>query len=239
MTFTLICRSLILYILILFLIRIMGKRQIGEMQPFELVITLIIADLATIPMAETTLPLIQGIIPLLTLVCIHYLICLLSRKSVFFRRVFSGKPVILLDPDGVNFENLQKANMNFNDLTEGLHGAGYFNLEELLYVILQTNGTITAVPRSAYAPLTADDLQINKSEATLPIIIVTKGKIMKDNMALANINESFIQKNIKKVGIKNIKDVLIMTINNTGKIYVQPKKGSFSCIETNYTGGNW
>lgn len=217
----------------------MGKRQIGEMQPFELVITLIIADLATIPMAETTLPLIQGIIPLLTLVCIHYLICLLSRKSVFFRRVFSGKPVILLDPDGVNFENLQKANMNFNDLTEGLHGAGYFNLEELLYVILQTNGTITAVPRSAYAPLTADDLQINKSEATLPIIIVTKGKIMKDNMALANINESFIQKNIKKVGIKNIKDVLIMTINNTGKIYVQPKKGSFSCIETNYTGGNW
>lgn len=239
MTFTLICRSLILYALILFLIRIMGKRQIGEMQPFELVITLIIADLATIPMAETTLPLIQGIIPLLTLVCLHYLICLLSRKSVFFRRIFSGKPIILLDPNGINFENLKKVNMNFNDLTEGLHSAGYFNLEELMYVILQTNGTMTILPRSAYAPLTANDLQLKKDPATLPIIIVTKGKIMKDNMELAQINESFILKHVKKVGIKNIKDILIMTINNNGKIYVQPKNKSFSCIETNYSGGKW
>jgi len=85
----------------------MGKRQLGEMQPFELVITLIIADLATIPMAETALPLIQGVIPLITLVCIHYLICLLSRKSVNFRRLFSGKPVILLDPQGINYENMK------------------------------------------------------------------------------------------------------------------------------------
>lgn len=239
MTFTLICRSLILYVLILFLIRIMGKRQIGEMQPFELVITLIIADLATIPMAETTLPLIQGIIPLLTLVCAHYIICLLSRKSVFFRRVFNGKPVILLDPDGVNLKNLQKVNMNFNDLTEGLHGAGYFNLEELLYVILQTNGTMTVVPRSPYAPLTANDLSIKKDPATLPIIIVTKGKLLKDNLKLAKIDEEFILNNVKNVGIKSIKDILIMTINNSGKIYVQPKNGSFTCVETNYTGGEW
>lgn len=217
----------------------MGKRQIGEMQPFELVITLIIADLATIPMAETTLPLIQGVIPVLTLVCVHYLICLLSRKSVFFRRMFSGKPVILLDPNGINFENLKKANMNFNDLTEGLHTAGYFNLEELLYVILQTNGTMTVVPRSPYAPLTASDLQIDKAPATLPIIIVNKGKFMLDNMKLAKINENFIKKQIEKVGIDNIKDIIILTINNTGKIYVQPKNGSFSCIETNHTGGNW
>ena len=107
MTFTLICRILILYIIILFLLRLMGKRQIGEMQPFELVITLIIADLATIPMAETTLPLIQGIIPLITLVSIHYLICFLSRKSVTMRKFFSGKPIILVDPNGINYKNLQ------------------------------------------------------------------------------------------------------------------------------------
>lgn len=217
----------------------MGKRQIGEMQPFELVITLIIADLATIPMAETTLPLIQGVIPLLTLVCVHYVICLLSRKSVFFRRLFSGKPVILIDPQGINFENLKKANMNFNDLTEGLHTAGFFNLEELLYVILQTNGTITAVPRSAYAPLTADDLAIKKAPATLPIIIINKGKLMKDNLKLAKIDKNFILKHVNKIGINSIKDILIMTINNSGKIYVQPNNGSFSTIETNYTGGNW
>ena len=217
----------------------MGKRQIGEMQPFELVITLIIADLATIPMAETQLPLIQGIIPLLTLVCVHYFICLLSRKSVAFRKLFSGKPVILVDPDGVNFENLRKVNMNFNDLTEGIHNAGYFNLEELLYVILQTNGTMAIVNRAPFSPLTANDMNIQKDQASLPMIIVTKGKILKENMKLANIDENFINQEVSKVGINNIKDIMLLTLNNTGKIYVQPKNGKFSTIQSNYNGGNW
>ena len=239
MTFTLICRSLILYVVILFLLRVMGKRQIGEMQPFELVITLIIADLATIPMAETTLPLIQGIIPLITLVSVHYLICLLSRKSLLMRKFFSGKPVILVDPDGVNYENLQKVNMNFNDLTEGIHTAGYFNLDEILYVILQTNGTMTIVNRAPYSPVTADDLNIKKSPATLPMILVTKGKIIKENLLKAEIDENFILNEIKKVGINSIKEILILTLNNTGKIYVQPKGKKFSTIQSNYNGGNW
>ena len=239
MTFTLISRSLILYSIILLLIRIMGKRQIGEMQPFELVITLIIADLATIPMAETQLPLIQGIIPLLTLACLHYFICLLSRKSVFFRKIFSGKPVILLDPNGVNFENLRNVNMNFNDLTEGLHNAGYFNLEELLYVILQTNGTLSVVNRSQFTPLTASDVNIDKEPATLPIIIVTKGKIMKENIKLAGVDENFVKENASKAGIDNIKDILIFTLNNNGKIYIQPRRGSFQTLQSEYKGGTW
>ena len=228
-----------MYGIILFLIRIMGKRQIGEMQPFELVITLIIADLATIPMAETQLPLIQGIIPLLTLVCIHYLICLLSRKSVMFRKIFSGKPVILIDPNGINFENLRKVNMNFNDLTEGIHNAGYFNLEELLYVILQTNGTMAIINRAPYTPVTANDLKIQKDQSTLPMIIITKGKVLKENLNIAKIDEEFIKTEIAKVGINNIKDIMILTLNNTGKIYVQPKNGKFLTIQSNYNGGSW
>ena len=239
MVFTLVCRSFILYILILFLIRLMGKRQIAEMQPFELVITLIIADLATIPMAETALPLIQGIIPLLTLVCLHYFICLLSRKSLFCRKLFNGKPIILLDPDGVNYENMKKVNMNFNDLMEGLHTAGYFNLEELLYVILQTNGTMTVVNRAQYTPVTPSDLQIEKEPASLPMILITKGQIIQDNIIKAGINENFLNKNLKKNGFSSIKDILILTMNNNGKMYVQPKVGSFKTIETNYKGGRW
>ena len=217
----------------------MGKRQIAEMQPFELVITLIIADLATIPMAETALPLLQGIIPLLTLVCLHYLICLLSRKSLFCRKLFNGKPIILLDPDGVNYENMKKVNMNFNDLMEGLHTAGYFNLEELLYVILQTNGSMTVVNRAPYSPVTPSDLQIEKEPASLPMIIVTKGKVIQDNIIKAGINENFLNKHLKKNGYKSIKEILILTLNNNGKMYVQPKVGSFTTIETNYKGGQW
>ena len=217
----------------------MGKRQIGEMQPFELVITLVIADLATIPMAETALPLIQGIIPLVTLGCVHYLICLLSRKSVIFRRLFSGKPVILLDSNGIIYENMRKVNMNFNDLLEGLHSAGYFNLEELLYVILQTNGTMTVVNRAPYAPLTANDIHIEKEQATLPMILVSKGKIMNENMKLAKIDENFILDNIKQLGFTSLKDILLLTFSNEGKIYVQGKKGKFQTAQTNYSGGVW
>ena len=216
----------------------MGKRQLGEMQPFELVITLIIADLATIPMAETALPLIQGIIPLLTLVCIHYLICLLSRKSLFFRKLINGKPIILLDPDGINYENLKRVNMTFNDLMEGIRTAGYFNLEELLYVILQTNGSMTVVNRSEYSPITAEDMKIEKQQASLPVIIVNKGKINKENLLLAQISEKFLLENIKQIGINSIKDILILTIDNYGKIYVQPLSGKFQTIETNYSKGD-
>jgi len=239
MIFTLVFRSLILYTIILFLIRIMGKRQIGEMQPFELVITLIIADLATIPMAETTLPLLQGIIPLLTLVSVHYLICFASRKSLVMRRFFSGKPIILVDPNGINYKNLQKVNMNFNDLTEGIHTAGYFNLEELLYVILQTNGTMTVINRSQYTPVTAEDLKINKEQSCLPMIIITKGKINQENLLKAKITEEFINKEINKVGIQSIKNILILTLNNNGKIYVQENGKAFKTIQSEYNGGNW
>lgn len=129
--------------------------------------------------------------------------------------------------------------MNFNDLSEGLHGAGYFNLEELLYVILQTNGTMTVVPRAPYAPLTASDIGLPKDPATLPIIIITKGKVLKDNMELAGIDEKFILKYVNKAGIKNLKDILLLTINNCGKIYVQARNKKFECIETGYTGGKW
>lgn len=155
------------------------------------------------------------------------------------RKFFSGKPVILVDPDGVNYENLQKVNMNFNDLTEGIHTAGYFNLDEILYVILQTNGTMTIVNRAPYSPVTADDLNIKKSPATLPMILVTKGKIIKENLLKAEIDENFILNEIKKVGINSIKEILILTLNNTGKIYVQPRGKKFSTIQSNYNGGNW
>lgn len=134
---------------------------------------------------------------------------------------------------------MQKVNMNFHDLMEGLHTAGYFNLEELLYVILQTNGTMTVLPRAPYAPLTPNDMQITKEQASLPMIIVTKGKILKDNLIKAQINDSFLNKQIKKVGFKSIKEILLLTLNNNGKMYIQGKSGSFKTLDTNYKGGNW
>jgi uncharacterized membrane protein YcaP (DUF421 family) len=128
--------------------------------------------------------------------------------------------------------------MTFNDLMEGIRTAGYFNLEELLYVILQTNGSMTVVNRAEYTPVTAEDMKIEKQQASLPVIIVNKGKINKENLALTQINENFLLENIKQVGIKSIKDILILTIDNYGKIYVQPTSGKFQTIETKYSKGD-
>ena len=238
MTFTIIIRSLIIYFIVLFLIRLMGKRQIGEMQPFELVITLVIADLATIPMAEPAIPLIHGIIPLIALVCLHFIISLITRKSLWFRKIINGRPVILISPDGVDFNALQKLNMNFNDLQESLRGCNYFNLEEILYAIIQTNGSLTVVPRAPFAPLTANDIGIVKDDSTLPIMIISKGKLLKNNCEMANIDYSFLEKQLSKTNVKSISSVMLATINHGGKMYIQPFKGPFETIETDYRGDN-
>ena len=217
----------------------MGKRQIGEMQPFELVVTLVIADLATIPMSDTALPLLHGIIPLICLVILHYLLCLLSRKSTRWRKLINGKPIIVIGANGVDYDALKRLNMSFNDLIEGLRTAGYFNLEEVLYGIIQTNGTLTAIPRAPYAPLTANDLSISKEQATLPLIIVAEGKINKENALIAGVDENWILSKIKQINVNNIKDVLLLTLSNTGKMYIQPKNDKFSVVNTDYKGGTW
>ena len=239
MTFTLITRSLIIYIIVLFLIRLMGKRQVGQMQPFELVITLIIADLATVPMAETTYPLVHGIFPIITLCCVHFLLSFLSRKNTTIRKIINGKPVILIDPEGINYDNLKKSNMNFSDLQESLRNQGYFNLDEILYAIIQTNGTISILPRGEFAPLTANDMNIDKEENSLPIIIVAEGKKMEDNLKLVSIDDNKLLKLINDAGFKNIKDILIITIDSSGKLYIQGKKGNYLITQLENYGGDW
>ena len=239
MTFTLIIRSIIIYTVVLMLIRIMGKRQIGEMQPFELVITLIIADLATIPMAETALPLIHGVIPLLTIVCVHYLLSFIARKSLQFRKFLNGKPIIVINPNGIDFEALKSLNMNFNDLMESLRGCNYFNIDEVLYAIVQTNGTLTVVPRAVYAPLTANDMKISKNESALPMIIISKGKYVKENLTIGKLDQNEIEKALYKANAGELKDILFATIDNNGKMYIQPYKKAFISFESGISGGEW
>lgn len=239
MTFTIIIRSIIIYLLVLMLIRMMGKRQIGEMQPFELVITLVIADLATVPMAETALPLMHGIVPLLTIVCLHYLLSFIARKSLNFRKWLNGKPIIVVNPNGIDFEALQRLNMNFNDLMEGLRTCNYFYLEEVLYAIVQTNGSLTVVPRAAYAPLTANDMHIEKTPSSLPIIIISKGKWVRENITISRLKEEDIENALNKANAGTLKDILFASIDNNGKMYIQPYQKSFISFESGLSGGEW
>lgn len=220
---TLVIRSVIIYCIVLFAVRLMGKRQIGDMQPFELVITLIIADLACIPMSDVSIPIIFGIVPLLTLVILHHLFTLLNRKSVLVRKILNGKPIIVMDEKGINYKALKSLNMTLNDLTEGLRGANCFNLQDVAYAIVETNGNISVLLKTNVSPATKEDIKKIDEQSCLNIILVNDGKIINENMQNLGLKQDFIDNILQKQQTKNLKDVLILTINSNGEVYYQEK----------------
>ena len=237
--FTLLIRCIIIYLIVLIIFRLMGKRQLGELQPFEFVITLIIADLATIPMAEINIPIIHGIIPLLTLMVLHFFISWISRKSIFMRKVINGKPVLVITPQGVNYQALKELNMNLNDLYEALRNLNYFSLDQIQYAIVETNGKMTVLPNSDNAPLCATDFNIKKEPSALPIMLINDGKFMKENLNVAKLDEQFVLSSIRKVGAYRPKDVIVCTIDNLGKMYVQVKDKPYQVIQTKHKIGDY
>lgn len=245
---TLIIRAILVYLIVLIVFRLMGKRQLGQMQPFELVLTLIIADLATIPMAESSVPILHGLVPLFTLVTVHFFLALATRSSNFLNKVISGKPVIVVNPKGIDYQAIKNLNISVDDLFEAIRGCGFFSLDEVQYAIVETNGTVNVLPKKDSSPVTVGDLKetmpqenlkLEKlkeiDETTIPITLVAEGKINKNNLKLSKLNESKLQKIIKNAGGKHIKDILILTIDGNGKIYYQQKKGTFKTLEIDYS----
>ena len=141
--FIVFLRVLIIYVTVLIFLRLMGKRQIGEMQPYEVVITLIIADLATLPMSDTNIPLLNGILPLAILVLIHYFLTLIIRKNNKLRKIISGSPVIVISPKGIEYDALKNLNMCLDDVIEMLRQANYYSFDQILYAIIETNGKLS------------------------------------------------------------------------------------------------
>lgn len=213
----------------------MGKRQLGQMQPFELVLTLIIADLATIPMAEVAVPVLHGIVPLLTLVVLHFVLTLISRNSQKFSKIISGKPVIIINPKGIDYNAMKKLNLSTDDLFAALRECGYFNISQIQYAIMETNGKVSVMPKAEFSPATNGDLNNNVQDGYLPIVLVSEGKIIKENIALAGFSEEKVMKLIKENSNKKevrLKDVLLLTVDQTGQAYIQFKIGEGKTFTT-------
>ena len=232
-------RSIIIYICVLIVIRLMGKRQIGEMQPFEFVITLIIADLACIPMAELSVPLAHGLIPILSLLILHFLICVFARKFMFARYLLTGKPAIIISPKGINYKELKSLNMTLDDLMELIRGCSVFNLSEIAYAILETNGNMCVIKKSEVEPVTREDMKIKVSQNTLPVNIIMDGKLMKENVQMAGLQTKQLNECLDQANIKSIEDVLILTIDNNGEVFIQEKGAEKCfCFQINFDGGD-
>lgn len=234
--FIFIIRSVITYFILFAILRVMGKRQVGELQPFELVITLMLAELAILPMQETGLSLVNGIVPLLTLVIIHFLISFVSRKSYVARKIVCGKPIIVINRNGIQFKQLKELNMNINDLQEALRGAGYFNFNEIEYAIIETNGKLSVLPKSANRPLSPQDIQLKIEKSVPDVALIIDGKLIKNNFKKLNAKPKFIFKYLKKAGIASLNELLLVTLNANGDVFIQPKNNKCLTFKTNFKG---
>lgn len=208
-------KSLITFFLVLIVVRLMGKRQLGEMQPFELVITFIIAEVACIPMNDPYIPFYYGIVPIITLGVLHLVLSVLARKSILARKIISGRSVIAIDKNGINYENLKKMNVNVNDLIEAVRSSGYMDFADIEYAIFETNGKVCVVEKEC------DPTQ--PKPAYLPLSLLVDGKFDKENLELAGASEQKIIEVFLKNGIKNPKDVLYTDVRQDGTLYVSPK----------------
>lgn len=221
---TIFVRSIIVYLVLLVVMRLMGKRQLSELQPFEFAITLIIAELVSGPMAETSIPLSYGIIPIFTLFIVHLFINKLSAKSQRLRRVINGSPMVIISPEGIDTRKLMQLDMNLDDLMDSLRASGYFNPSEIQYAILETNGKLSILPTPNSKPITAQDLEITVDEQDLPKILISEGKIMDNGLYMSGMSKNKILEILDKYKLK-IKQVFLMNINNENKFYIQPFRG--------------
>jgi len=224
MVITIFIRTLILYVLVVLVMRLMGKRQMGELQPFELVITIMISELAAVPMQNTGVPLINGIIPILTLLFLQTLITFGSLKSDFIKRLVCGSPTILIAKGKILEDALRKTQYSLNDLMEQLRIKGFFNIHDIEYAILETDGDISVIPKSQKRYVTPADLEIPTKYEGIPVSVIVDGKVKEESLKYANLTLEQMLTEIRKRGINNIQDVFLACIDPEGNWFVQKKE---------------
>ena len=222
-----IIRTTVIYAVLLIVMRLMGKRQIGEMQPFELVITLLIAELACIPMADTSIPLLYGVVSVLAIFVLHELVTLLDLKVKPLKSLLSGKPSVVVNKNGIDDYQLKRNNLDVSDLIESLRTAGYFSLDCIDYALYESNGTFSALPKEDYEQM----------QTSLPLVIIDNGKFNGKNIAITGLEKQFFVDILRERGVKREKDVLVLTADGEGKMYLQVKGEKFRTFRVSYPDG--
>ena len=215
-------RTIFLYILVLIVMRLMGKREIGQLQPFELAISIMIADLASIPMSDTGIPISNGIIPILGLLVMHLLISFINMKSIKAREIMCGKPSILIYRGKIDEKALKKERFTINELQERLRGNGVVNLGDVEYAILETSGQVTVIQKPNKRTTIPEDFNIEPDYEGIPYDLVVDGIIMRNNLKQIGKDENWLKKQVQKFNIKP-EDALIVTYDGKGQIFCQAK----------------
>ena len=216
-------RSILLYIIVLIVMRLMGKREIGQLQPFELAISIMIADLASTPMADTGIPLTNGIIPILALLVMHLVISILNIKSIKARQILCGKPSILIYRGKINEKNLKKERFTVNELEERLRGNNIVNIGDVEYAILETSGQITVIQKPNKRTTIPEDFGIEPEYEGIAYDLIVDGKVMYENLKILKKDYDWLKKQVNKFGILP-EQALLVTIDGKGNFFCQKKE---------------
>ncbi len=222
--FVLILRALVLYLLVMFSLRLMGKRQVGQLQPAELVIAIMISDVASIPMQNTGVPLLSGIVPICILVIAELSISYISLKNRKLRVAFSGSPSVLVHKGVLDEKEMERQRFNIDDLLEELRVQGYADISQIEYAILETGGQISVIPKSAARNLTVGDLQLKVCQEVLPYALITDGCVDDTELMRAGKTRKWLEKQLKQRHIENVKAVFLASLNAQGELFIQTKQ---------------
>ncbi|MBQ8827023.1 MAG: DUF421 domain-containing protein [Oscillospiraceae bacterium] len=206
-------RAIVLYLLLLAAVRFMGKHQIGELQPSELAVTILISNIATLPVEDTGMPLFTGIIPVLTLAALDVLMSCIGVKSGLLRVLTGGKPVVIVSNGKINRRKMRDLRFTTDDLVEAMHTQGIFDISEIQYAVVETTGTISIYQKYEYRPVTNKDIKLHQKSIDPPEIIIEDGKLIKESLARTGIHESKVNSILKKEKT-TAEEIFIMTLDS-------------------------
>lgn len=218
-----IIRTIILFAVVVIGLRLMGKRQIGQLQPYELVIVIMLSALAAIPMENTGVPLASGLFPIFTLLVAQVALSYVSLKSERARGVICGTPSVFIENGKIIEKELARIRYNINDLLEQLRAKNVPNIADVEFAILETSGELSVIPKSQKRPIVPADMNLPTTYEGLPVTLIIDGYVFSKNLAKINLNEDWLKSELQKFGVKNFKEVLFASLDTEGKLFYQVK----------------
>ena len=213
-----VVRTVILYLLIILGIRIMGKRQIGELEPSELVLDLIIADLAAVPMQDFGIPLLSGVLPILTLLCLTMILSVLTMRSVRFRAVLCGRPSVIVKDGRVDQREMRRNRFTVDELHEELRAQGITDLNAVKYAILETSGRVSVLLKAAEQPVTAGQMGLSPREPGLPVVLINDGRLMEKSLRAQGLDLNWLEQRLTEHGVCSPSQVFLLTVDEAGSV---------------------
>ena len=215
-------RTLIIYFALLLAMRLMGKRQLGEMELSEFIVAALIADLAAHPLQDIGIPMLNGLIPIFTLFCLEMIISGVSMRHIRLRGVLYGKPSIIISHGKIRQDEMRKNRFTLDELTQELRSQSVLDISTIEYAILETNGQLNIVLMPAQRPATAGQLGVPVQDCGYPTIIINDGRIIEQNLRLSGLEGGWLKKQLDEANIGNPKNVYLMTVDGARNVFIAP-----------------